>query len=104
MTKRITLHALIDELSNDQLDLALSMLTSINGQISKKSGPQPNQESLELLNDFLADLLSALSSITYDLSKEAEKNQDKILATRYTFTMKKVIESWENYKIKTSKE
>lgn len=94
---RDTLHKLIDQLPEDKVTTAFSLLSSLTEDIS----PVRKKERQELLDSFLADLISSLSSITYDLSKEAEKNNDKILATHYSFSMKKVIESWENYKNKS---
>lgn len=97
---RNTLHNLIDQLPEDKLSQALLMLTALIQNKPEEPGGM-HQNRHELLDSFLADLLSALSSITYDLSKEAEKHNDKILATHYTFSMKKVTDSWENYKAKT---
>ncbi|MCE5286133.1 MAG: hypothetical protein LLG02_09850 [Pelosinus sp.] len=94
---RDTLHTLIDHLPEDKLEQALSLLT----ELTQTKSSQPKKDRHDLLDSFLADLLSALSSITYDLSKEAEKNNDKILATHFAFSMKKVVESWENYKAKS---
>jgi hypothetical protein len=95
---RDTLHKLLDELPESKLEQAVSLLTALAHDKPLK------KERAELLDSFLADLLSALSSITYDLSKEAEKNNEKILATHYTFSMKKVMDSWDNYKIKSKSE
>jgi hypothetical protein len=94
-----TLRAVIDQLPDNKLELAFFLLKSLTEE-DRPREPVPNNQ--ELLNCFLADLLSSLSSITYDLSKEAEKNNDKILANRYAFSMKKVVESWENYRTKSN--
>lgn len=64
---------------------------------------QIREETIRNLNRFLADLSGSLSAVLFDLSKEAEKKNDLIMANRLNFAMKKIKESWEEYKSKSKK-
>ena len=43
-------------------------------------------------------LVSGISNVLYDLSKEAERRNETITANRHNFSMKKIKEAWEEYK------
>jgi hypothetical protein len=99
MTKE-ELHQIIDRLPEGKLETAQSLLHSLTENGTVPQSAIHGEEANEYLNRFLADLLGSMTSVIYDLSKEAEKRNDQILANRYNFSMKKAIESWEAYKEK----
>ncbi len=93
---REKLYQLIEQLPEGQVGAAIAYLEGLSGGAGT-SRPE-NAGSDKRLDEFLTVLVSGISNVLYDLSKEAERRNETITANRHNFSMKKIKEAWEEYK------
>lgn len=94
---------LIENMNDEEATSLLCKLRSQEYILQLEKEVEQREEVIKSLNRFLADLSGSLSAVLFDLSKDAEKRSDPIMANRLIFSMKKIKESWEEYKTKTKK-
>ena len=96
------LHKIVEILPDSKLSSALSLLQTLSDDNLPNDETNSIEETdgNEPLNRLLADLIGSLSSVLYDLSKEAEKQNDPILMKRFLFSKNKIANSWDKYQDK----
>ncbi|VBB05084.1 Hypothetical protein LUCI_0290 [Lucifera butyrica] len=90
----------IEELPEERMAEVLSLLNAPSDYSIFKNEVKVREEAIENVNCFLADLSGSIAAALYDLSNEAQKENNNILANRLRFSMKKIKESWTEYKTK----
>lgn len=93
-TTKEQLIKLINQLSAEQLPLAIELLHPL---ASTQSGSTKIADDNEELQLFLKVLSITLTNTLYDLSTEAERTGSKVLSNRLDFSRKKLFDAWQIY-------
>lgn len=77
-----------------QMSTLLKKVTQHTPQQEKKIVP----EILDPLDAFMATVVHSLTNTMYDLSLDAKRKEEKVMAKRLEVYRKKVSDGWEKYK------
>ncbi len=97
MNERKKLIQLIEGLPEEKVTLAMQAIRKVVGGVKSVAEEKP-KEGLPL-QELLTGIVYSLSNSLYDLSADAEKKGDKVLAKRLDIYRKKVTETWDGYKL-----
>ena len=102
MDERKKLIQLIEGLPDEKVTLAMQAIRQVVG--SGKTAAREKGKDADPLQELLTGMVYGLSNSLYDLSADAEKKGDKVLAKRLSAYRKKVAETWDGYKTTLSQE
>jgi len=86
---------LIEQMPEQEISKAIVLLKKlIDEQRDEISAPAP----LDPLDAFMATIVHSLTNTIYDLSLDARRKEEKVMATRLEAYRKKVLEGWDKYK------
>lgn len=97
LDERKKLIQLIEGLPEEKVTLAMQAIRKVVG--SGKSAVNEKPKDALPLQELLTGMVYGLSNSLYDLSADAEKKGDKVLAKRLDVYRKKVAETWDSYKM-----
>lgn len=114
MEPKDELIALIEELPESQIPQAIIILKRliekqqenemVIEQEQEQAQPEVEQAQSEILQTlapidiFMATIVNSLTNIMYDLSLDAKRKEEKVMANRLESYRKKVSDGWEIYK------
>jgi hypothetical protein len=110
MESRNELLRLIEELSEEEIPHAIAMIKKL---IKTQHESEKSLEPLEIvvpvtalapLDAFMATIVHSLTNTMYDLSLDAKRKEDKVMAKRLEAYRKKVSDGWEIYRKSKEKE
>ena len=97
MNNKEELQNLIETLPDEKIPAAISAILALMNEedgYSEKSGSGSTDELYQFLKTFVTSVNNAL----YDLTDESTRQGETILAKKLTFSRKKMLEAWNNYK------
>lgn len=95
MHLRNELTELIEQIPEKEIPKAILLLKRL---IEKQKGGKSIAASLDPLDTFMATVVHSLTNAMYDLSADARRKEENIMANRLEVYRKKVSEGWEKYK------
>lgn len=93
MNSKAELIELIQELPEDKIDAAIAVIKELHVR-AENSG----EKSPDPLFDLMKAVIYSMNNSLYDLSIEAGRREEKVLANRLESYRKRVSEAWETYK------
>ena len=98
MDDRNELMELIAELPESEIPHVINLLKkTIKNHYENKITPGPT-EGLSSLDTFMATIVHSLTNTMYDLSLDAKRKEEKVMANRLETYRKKVSEGWDIYR------
>lgn len=97
MNSKEELIKFIEEMPEEQIQQMSTLLKKVTQhtpQQEKKIVP----EILDPLDAFMATVVHSLTNTMYDLSLDAKRKEEKVMAKRLEVYRKKVSDGWEKYK------
>jgi len=96
MNDKEKLMELIEQLPEDKFPEAIALLANlIKKQNAVEEIPDP-------LTTFMGVVVSSLTNTIYDLSVDAKRKEEKVMANRLEAYRKKISEGWEVYRNNTT--
>jgi len=110
MNDKKELLELIENLPEEKLPEAMMLLKSLFEQQSQQLEKQQvdeqglqGQDISDPLDDFMTIVVNSLTNMMYDLSVDAQRKEEKILAKRLETYRKKMSDGWNVYQINKGK-
>ncbi len=97
MNSREELIKFIEEMPEEQIQ-QMSMLLKKIAKTTVEMGPQNPPTALDPLDTFMSTIVHSLTNTMYDLSLDAKRKDEKVMAKRLEVYRKKVSDGWEKYK------
>lgn len=88
---------LIQQLPEEKFPEAVAMLKKLVEVSKGEQSPQSGEGSSDSLQDLMAIIVYSITNTLYDLSVDAGRNKEKVMANRLETYRKKVSEAWEIY-------
>lgn len=89
---------LIEQLPQEKIPEAIIAIEKLmEEQVDNKIAPD-TQDTLDTLDTFMAVIVNSITNTMYDLSIDASRKDEKVMAKRLETYRKKVSEGWETYK------
>lgn len=95
MGNRNELIDLIQQLPDEKIPEAMSVLKKL---IEKQADNRTAPNTLDTLDTFMAVIVHSITNTMYDLSIDARRKDEMVMAKRLETYRKKVSEGWETYK------
>lgn len=96
MDERQELMQLVENMEQEKLATALRVMKQLAGD-DAVAGKEKGAE-VEALQELLTSMVYSLSNTLYDLSIDADRKGEKVMAKRLEAYRKKVAENWDRYK------
>ena len=94
MSNKNNLIALIEQLPEEKILEATALLQQLLEK-QDEDAAAPNQ--LDPLDAFMAVIVHSLTNAMYDLSTDARRKEEKVMANRLDTYRKKVSDGWQTY-------
>jgi len=88
------LMTLIEQLPEDKMGEGVALLKKL---IEKQDDGLVSYTPLENMETFMKVVVNSLTNAMYDLSVDAKRREDKVMANRFEAYRKKISEGWEIY-------
>lgn len=95
MSSKAKLMELIEELPEDKIPQAVLFLQNL---INKGQEVTAASEVADPLNTFMAHVVYSLTNAMYDLSIDAKRKEEKVMANRLESYRKRVADGWDVYR------
>lgn len=97
MSTKTELMALIEELPEEKVPEAIIFMKSL---IEKRDDSVTTPSPLDPLDTFMAVIVHSMTNAMYDLSSDARRKEEKVMANRLETYRKKLSDGWQTYQIK----
>lgn len=97
MSTKTELMALIEELPEEKVPEAIILMKSL---IEKRDDSVTTPSPLDPLDTFMAVIVHSMTNAMYDLSSDARRKEEKVMANRLETYRKKLSDGWQTYQIK----
>ena len=97
MSTKTELMALIEELPEEKVPEAIILMKSL---IEKRDDSVIAPSPLDPLDTFMAVIVHSMTNAMYDLSSDARRKEEKVMANRLETYRKKLSDGWQTYQIK----
>ena len=87
----------IEEMPEEQIKQISTLLKKVAKHAPEKES-KIVAEALDPLDAFMATIVHSLTNTMYDLSIDANRKEEKVMAKRLEVYRKKVSDGWEKYK------
>ncbi len=94
MSNKDNLIALIEELPEDKIREAMTLLKEL---IERQDEAADEPSPLDPLDTFMAVIVQSMTNAMYDLSTDARRKEEKVMANRFEAYRKKLSEGWQVY-------
>ncbi len=94
MSNKDNLIALIEELPEDKILEAMTLLKEL---IERQDEDADEPSPLDPLDTFMAVIVQSMTNAMYDLSIDARRKEEKVMANRFEAYRKKLSEGWQVY-------
>lgn len=94
MNSKNELLALIEKLPEEKIPEAIVLMKSL---IEKEENTETAPGQPDPLDAFMAVIVHSLTNAMYDLSADARRKEEKVMANRLETYRKKVADGWQTY-------
>lgn len=94
MNSKNELIALIEQLPEEKIPEAIILIKNL---IEKQDGVVMTSSPSDPLDAFMAVIVHSLTNAMYDLSTDARRKEEKVMASRFETYRKKVADGWQTY-------
>ena len=98
MSPKMELIELIQQLPEEKFPEAVTLLKQLVEATPGGQAPQNGENNPDPLQDFMTIIVYSMTNTLYDLSVDAGRKDEKVMANRLETYRKKVSEAWEMYK------
>jgi len=89
------LMVLIEQLPEEKISEGIVLLKKL---IEKQDDGLVSSTPIEQMENLMKVIINSLTNAMYDLSVDAKRREDKVMANRFEAYRKKISEGWENYR------
>lgn len=98
MNSKEELLQLIEEIPEAQIPQTITFIKKVIKKSQESKATPDAVEPLDALDAFMATMVNSLTNIMYDLSLDAKRKEEKVMAKRLESYRKKISDGWETYK------
>lgn len=98
MKSKEELLQLIEEIPEAQIPQTITFVKKVIKKSRESTGVSDAVDPLDPLDVFMATITNVLTNTMYDLSLDAKRKEEKVMAKRLESYRKKISDGWEIYK------
>lgn len=97
MNSKSELLALIEKLPEEKIPEAVILMKNL---LEEQENNEAASDQPDPLDTFMAVIVHSLTNAMYDLSADARRKEEKVMASRLETYRKKVADGWQTYQTK----